>query len=474
MYDFRRLREITKRTRNAFQKSGDETLPYWAGGIILFLEGYASLSVEVLALRRMVPWAGSNVPVTAILLAAYLGALALGYERGGRIAATGTNIRARLGQRLAIAAALSAFWLSGAGPYVVFSSGLPNLVQVTFYSVIGIGPIGWLLAESILLVHKATERPGASRHAGNIFGLSTAGNVAGALLTALVVLGTIGTAGAVIIISAALIGAALIASTRKMQVGALAAAAVIPILNLWQETTTYVAQTAYADYRIIEIPEEDARILVINQSAASRESENRVGWPYAELIEDALCQTGGGQVLVLGAAGQTLGRGRDCGMTIEFVDIDAEQERISAEFLEETPETTLVAADARRYLLENDKRWDAIVADAYTHKSTAPEHLLTVEFFRLARSRIADGGALYLNLIVVPGDRQFRTRVDRTLRSTFADCDTRDARAEPGRWSPTGTRNANIVYRCTKSPLDGERSIYSDSVPRVSIDRKLR
>ena len=474
MYDFRQLRELTERGRNAFQKNRDETLPYWAGAIILFLEGYASLSIEVVALRRMVPWAGSNVPVTAILLAAYLGALALGYERGGRIAAEGTNIRARLGQRLAIAAALSAFWLSGAGPQIVFTSGLPNLVEVTLYSVIGIGPIGWLLAESILLVHKATERPGTSRHAGNIFGLSTAGNVAGALLTALVVLGTIGTAGAAIIISMALIAGALTASTRKVQAGALAAAAVIPMINLWQEATTYVAQTAYANYRIMEIPEEGARMLVINRSAASWESSNGVGWPYTELIEDALCETGGGQVLVLGAAGQTLGRGRDCEMTIEFVDIDPEQKRIGEVFLQEPPKTTLVAADARRYLLDNDRQWDAIVADAYTHESTAPEHLLTVEFFRLARSRITDGGALYLNLIVVPGDRQFRTRVDRTLRSTFAECDTRNARNEPGHWSPIGTRNANLVYRCTKSPLDGDRTIYSDSVPKVSIDRKLR
>ena len=469
-----RLRTLRTRARNAFQRDGNETLPYWAGAIILFLEGYASLSVEVVALRRMVPWTGSNVPVTAILLAAYLAALALGYERGGRIAARHGNIRVRLAQRLALAAALSAFWLSGLGPQLAFTTGLPNLVEVTLYSVVGIGPIGWLLAESILLVHKATLQPGASRHAGNIFGLSTAGNVAGALLTALVVLGTIGTAGAVIVISGALVGASLLASTRKVQAGALAAAALIPTINLWQEATTYVAQNAYADYRIIEVPSEDMRILLVNQQGASRTSDNDQGWPYTELIEDALCGSGGGDVLVLGAAGQTLGRGRECGLEIEFVDIDEEQEKISAEFLGETPETTFRPTDARRYLIENEREWDAIVADAYTNASSAPEHLLTVEFFELTRSRIREGGAFYLNLIVLPGDRQFRTRVDRTIRSTFADCDTRDSRTEEGSWSPAGTRRGNIVYRCAKSELDGERTIYSDSVPKVSIDRKLQ
>ena len=55
-------------------------------GAILLAEGYASLATEILALRRMVPWAGSAVSVTAVLLVVYLAALAGGYRRGGRLA----------------------------------------------------------------------------------------------------------------------------------------------------------------------------------------------------------------------------------------------------------------------------------------------------------------------------------------------------------------------------------------------------
>ena len=110
---------------------GTGKLPYGAAGLILFLDGYVSLSVEVVALRRILAWLGSNVLVTAILLAADLAALALGHERDGRLLATGTTIRARLGQRLAIAAALSASGLSAAGPYLAFSTGLPDVIEVT-------------------------------------------------------------------------------------------------------------------------------------------------------------------------------------------------------------------------------------------------------------------------------------------------------------------------------------------------------
>ena len=56
-------------------------------GFILLAEGWASLGTEILALRRLTPWAGSSVDVTSILLAVYLAALAAGYRRGGRLAA---------------------------------------------------------------------------------------------------------------------------------------------------------------------------------------------------------------------------------------------------------------------------------------------------------------------------------------------------------------------------------------------------
>ena len=152
---------------------GTGKLPYGAAGLILFLDGYVSLSVEVVALRRILAWLGSNVLVTAILLAADLAALALGHERDGRLLATGTTIRARLGQRLAIAAALSASGLSAAGPYLAFSTGLPDVIEVTLYTVIGIAPIGWLLAESILLAPPSHADSRSLPPRRNIFGLPT-------------------------------------------------------------------------------------------------------------------------------------------------------------------------------------------------------------------------------------------------------------------------------------------------------------
>ena len=53
--------------------------------LIVFIEGFASLGVEVIALRRLVPHVGSSITVTVLTIGPFLAALALGYWSGGRI-----------------------------------------------------------------------------------------------------------------------------------------------------------------------------------------------------------------------------------------------------------------------------------------------------------------------------------------------------------------------------------------------------
>ena len=59
----------------------------------------------------------------------------------------------RLAARLSAAGALAAFWLSDLGTLAAFGLPVPPLAQVAAYAVAGIAPVGWLLAESVLLAH---------------------------------------------------------------------------------------------------------------------------------------------------------------------------------------------------------------------------------------------------------------------------------------------------------------------------------
>ena len=453
----------------------NSALPAAALGAILVAEGYASLATEILALRRMVPWAGSAVSVTAVLLAVYLAALAGGYRRGGLLARRG-DPRPRLAVRLAAAGALAAFWLSDLGTLAVFGLPVPPLAQVAAYSVVGIAPVGWLLAESVLLAHACAPWQDPSARAGGIFALSTAGNVLGALLTTFLVLPWLGTASAAIVLAGGLFVAAALASPRRVPLAAAAAMAAFPALDLWIEATQYVERNAYADYRIVPL-KDGGRMLEVSGQGASRHDAQGRGWDYAERIEQTLCEAGETHVLVLGAAGMTLGRGAPCALDVTFVDIDPAQERIAAHFLDQPAGESgrFVAADARAFLRGDAGDWEAIVVDTYSNSRTLPQHLLTAEFYRLARLRLADGGSFYVNHLTWPLDTLFRTRAERTLRSVFADCSAWPVGIEQGRgWHEALAGSGNLLFRCRKSGLDGDRAIYSDALPRADLDRSLR
>ena len=447
----------------------------FALGFILLAEGWASLGTEILALRRLAPWAGSSVDVTSILLAVYLASLAGGYHRGGRLAGL-DDPRPRLALRLAAASVWAAFWLSEPGVLLAFSLPAAPLLQTFIYSLIGIAPVGWLLAESVLLAHACAPPREASERAGGVFSLSTIGNVAGTLAATFLLLPTLGLAAAVFSVIAAAAAAALLASPRSVSVHALIFAACWPGIDLWVEATRYVARNAYADYRIIEI-DGDARILSINNQSASRHDPQGQGWDYVELLERTLCGAGEQRVLVLGAAGMSVGQGAPCELELTFVDIDPAQHRIASEFLAVPmgEAGAFAGKDARAFLRGDRGGWQAIVVDVFTNPRSTPRHLLTAEFYRLARSRLAEGGSIYVNHTSYPGEELFISRAERTLRSVFSACTVRAAQLDPGvAWHEEASFDRNLLFRCTKNPLDGDRVIYSDSVPRADLDRSLR
>ena len=142
--------------------------------------------------------------------------------------------------------------LGTAGTLLAFGLPVPEMAQVAVYSVAGIAPIGWLLAECVLLAHACAPAGDPSRTAGGVFALSTIGNVAGSLLTTFVLLRFLGTAAATIVLAAALCMAAVAAHRRSVPAVALLTVTIFPGLDLWDEAAHYVERNAYADYGMVE------------------------------------------------------------------------------------------------------------------------------------------------------------------------------------------------------------------------------
>lgn len=217
-------------------------------------------------------------------------------------------------------------------------------------------------------------------------------------MTTFVLLRFPSTAAAAIVLVGSLFLAASIAGPRRILLAAAAATAAFPVLDLWIEATQFVERNAEANHRIVELPD-GGRMLDLSGQGASRNGAEARGWDYAERIERTLCEDGETQVLVLGAAGKTLGKGAPRVLEITFVDIDPAQERIAELFLGAPPGKagTLQAGDARAFLQGDAGGWEAIVVDTYSNSRTLPQQLVTAEFHPLARSRLEDGGSLYVH-----------------------------------------------------------------------------
>ena len=86
--------------------------------IILLLEGFITISVEILTMRQLTPFFGTSVLITSIIIGIFLLFLALGYWRGG-------IYRSNIFQRLSRNFSLALIWIGLGLTY--------SLVSLYFY-----------------------------------------------------------------------------------------------------------------------------------------------------------------------------------------------------------------------------------------------------------------------------------------------------------------------------------------------------
>jgi spermidine synthase len=109
-------------------------------------------------------------------------------------------------------------------------------------------------------------------------------------------------------------------------------------------------------------------------------------------------------------------------LRLQGVELDPVVVDVAYRFFElpRDPRLKIAVDDGRRYLERNERRWDAILIDAF-FADAIPFHLFTSEFLELASSRLNPGGVILTNTIgSIAGEesRLFRS-VYRTYRSAF-------------------------------------------------------
>jgi len=155
--------------------------------------------------------------------------------------------------------------------------------------------------------------------------------------------------------------------------------------------------------------------------------------PYINAIYDLIRQSEAQNILMIGCAGGTLATILTrAGHTVTIVDIEPKSFDIARRYFNLPPETICVVDDGLNYLSTTDRRFSAIVVDAFVH-GVIPPHLRSAAFFEAVRSRLSVGGHVYLNIIIEDDFDPSMNRIAHMLSETGFNVSILDIKGAMGR-----------------------------------------
>ena len=432
---------------------------------IVFIEGYCSLGAEIIALRRLIPHVGSSIVVTAPTIGLFLLALALGYYSGSRVAA---DYRAVVARNFLISAALMGAGLAGGSVNAIFAGTSAALAYLIFIGAI-LCPLAWLLGQTVPILTNLMRAQRSGEAAGRALYWSTLGSFLGSITLSLGVMQIFGVWAAVLLGALLLVaGAALVQAPRPVAAMLLASVTVLSVAaNLGDRQR---ADTAYADYEVEAVAREGMqtpRAFRVNNQVASLidSSDPPLYARYVQHLRRILLDDLGfreREILVLGAGGFTLSHLEPLNR-YTYVDIDPAIRTIAErDFLREPARGEFVAADARRFVVETAHRYDAVVVDVYSARTSIPGHLVTREFWRDTRHALKPGGVMLANLIL---DGKLAGSYARNLLATIESAYGRCAVEVLSKAAP----RSNVIVACFAGEIDAAR-IYADERNLADVD----
>lgn len=381
--------------------------------VVAFIEGFATLAVEVIAIRLAIPIVGSSITLTGVMLGVVLLALSAGYWRGGVLSARWERSRtAAVLSRNLLAAAV----LYGAVAFPLEAWAIEKLLDRGFGLATAIGTAACLLflapiylaSQTVPMLAELTDVEGkAGKASGKVLFFSTLGSVAGGIVTPVWLFPSIGVSGSTWVVCGLLACAALAMSARSLKaigLGAagLALAIAASAVQAGFRGPGFSFDSAYQNIRIADNAADDGRkqrVLYLGGGRASGiwADTGATAFDYVLAAERALTESRSANVLVIGSAGFTFPRDAAAMPFVErvdAVDVDPVVKRVAErEFLKQPlpPKVRFVPLSARyavRRLRREGLHYGFAFVDAYFGKGI-PDELLTVEFFRDVRA-IAD------------------------------------------------------------------------------------
>lgn len=440
--------------------------------VIAFLCGAIVMALEIAGgARLLAPYFGSGAITWASVISVFLAGLSLGYFLGGMIADRFPTPHG-LGLLLLGASATIAFvvpletWLFPQETTIGIG-GIPMPSESIFERMAGrygvlLAAITLFLLPSVLLgtvspylIRLASKRvETAGRTAGSIYAVSTIGSIVGTLGCAFVLLPNWGVKAVLMQLTVATLFAAALCfltgipvlSTRRRS-RTLLAFPLLTFLSLLPLSLFLCVSVSTSDRSCILYQRDSLyhRILVEEvgsvrylrfdasyQSAMDLRDPDKAVFAYTDYLHlGVVFKPNAQKVLFIGLGGATAQkkfRRHYPHMTIHTAEIDPAVKEVAEKFFDfcEDEKMRVFIEDGRVYLRKAQERYDLIVLDAYfgsRYEVTLPFHLVTREFWQLARARLTEDGVVVFNLVGrLEGPQSRVTRaILKTMRLVFPE-----------------------------------------------------
>jgi predicted membrane-bound spermidine synthase len=394
-----------------------------------FLAGAIAMSLEIAAARLLAPYLGSSLQVWGALISVILGAMALGYAIGGRIADRATDDGPLFGAILASGVCQGGA-LFVAHPLLRRLAHWPD-VAATLAGIVALFVLPTLLLATVgpcVIRLQAREQIGTT--AGTVNALGAIGSIAGVLLTSFVLLPHAGTRATLqSLAAAALVLGAIGLFSRRASAGGLAVLTILALFfapdREWPTRTLWTGESIYHVVQVVQLGK--LRGLVLDEETSLHTAIDEAGGGTNGYWDDFAVGpllSRGHRALVLGMGGgasiRAL-RAADPASVVDAVEIDPLVVRVAVEQFGVEPGRLLRlhVGDARRFLAASGDGYDVIQSDLFRGGPDIPSHLATVEFFELARRHLRPGGVLMVNVFDLAPGHPLLSSVSATLARAF-------------------------------------------------------
>ncbi len=446
---------------------------------VICLLGFSSLSFELIILRQLINFVGSNALITSIIMTVILLFLSVGYYIGSVISVAKHPIRQYI-QKLIIFTVFAyilacPFYLMQTYFYFLYFIGIrQTLILVLLFSLAFLSLPSASLGFVTSVIGRYIHHFNAD-YTGRFMAIDTIGSVLGSLGTTLVLMPFLGVAHTILfLILANILAFFLIVKTANIPfyITPILMALILTVLfnneKLMTGSQFLIKDDAVSRLEILPVDEQDGRyvskLMKINGSLSSKVSENEAfNFEYINFINQTfiknLPQDYPHQILVLGAGGFTIGPD-DTFHQYTFLDIEKDLQKISEQhFLDAplTPNKKFIARDAYLFLLNDQNAYDLIIIDVYSAVQSIPLNFTTTNFFKLVKAHLKPDGIMVANIITSPSFKNaFSKRIDNTLREALGNTLQRTI-IQP--YSPYSDELKNVEYIYYNIPED--RAVYT-------------